>query len=260
MCGLFGFFPTSTTSSAPSSSDVSLLVRHSKQRGQDASGLITLNNRIYDIYRSDLTSVQLFQSLSQLSFNCLLGHSRLITDGLGDNQPVAYDDIAVIHNGIIVNHQALFDQYCIKRKYQIDTEILLALSAYHLDCGNPLSELPQFLFDSCQGTLSAAILFKKLESSFCFQTTAVYLCFKDSNILFSSEQFPLTQINCSSISQLRDTSAIFDVPTSNAPFGRNDLYKSALNPSFLPSLPNLRSSTHIEYREHNLRRCKKHSP
>ena len=56
-----------------------------------------------------------------------LGHSRLITDGAVDNQPVVSGGIVVFHNGIIVNADELFKSENIERYHEIDTEIIPAL-------------------------------------------------------------------------------------------------------------------------------------
>ncbi len=259
MCGLFGYFSSSNLhSSVPSSSDVDLLVHHSQQRGQDASGVIAFNENNYDLYRSDLRSTELLKSIPNLSPSFLLGHSRLITDGLNDNQPVAYSDIAAIHNGIIVNHEILFNEYSLPRKYQVDTEILVALSSYHLECGESLSTLPQFLLKCCKGTISAAILFKSLGKLLLLSNNgSLFYGRKGPNTFFSSEKFPLSMSNCHSIEQLRNSFVVFDSPISDRPFVNIDIYNSNIKPSFLPALPNVSSAKILEYRQPELRRCTK---
>ncbi len=64
----------------------------------------------------------------------VIGHSRLVTNGTEDihnnNQPVLKNGMACIHNGIIVNDKELWKKFPdLKREYEIDTEIILALIA-----------------------------------------------------------------------------------------------------------------------------------
>ena len=40
----------------------------------------------------------------------VLGHSCLITNGLGDNQPLVRDGVVMLHNCIVVNDEALWGE------------------------------------------------------------------------------------------------------------------------------------------------------
>ena len=79
------------------------LVKHSKQRGKDSSGLVYYENKGYKINRADYDVEKLLSNVKPYNSQVVLGHSRLITNGLGDNQPVVRGNICAIHNGIIVN-------------------------------------------------------------------------------------------------------------------------------------------------------------
>ena len=104
MCGIFGVI----SSSPVLKDDLGVLVKHAQQRGRDSSGLVTLVKSRYQIYRADYPISRLLSEVQLQTSNLVLGHSRLITNGLGDNQPVVRDDIAVLHNGIVVNDEAIW--------------------------------------------------------------------------------------------------------------------------------------------------------
>ena len=99
MCGIFGVISNNKISCQK----LKTLVNHSKQRGRDSSGLIHIKNDSYQINRSDYVIDKLLSKVRPFKSSVVLGHSRLITNGLGDNQPVVRGKIAAIHNGIIVN-------------------------------------------------------------------------------------------------------------------------------------------------------------
>ena len=62
----------------------------------------------------------------------ICGHSRLITNGLSDNQPINRNGIIVIHNGIVVNDEEIWAENKLKRYQKIDTEIIAALAEKYL--------------------------------------------------------------------------------------------------------------------------------
>ena len=55
--------------------------------------------------------------------NFILGHSRLVTNGFVDNQPIYRNDLILIHNGIITNCEDLWINGR-ERKQKIDSEII----------------------------------------------------------------------------------------------------------------------------------------
>lgn len=67
-----------------------------------------------------------------------IAHSRLVTNGRAElpqnNQPVRWGDVTVIHNGIIVNVDRLWQTYPqLSRHAEVDTEILAALISNAMD-------------------------------------------------------------------------------------------------------------------------------
>src|SRR5690606_4882700 len=117
MCGIFGI----VSKNEVKRSEINLLAEHARQRGKDSSGLIIGDEQKFDVYRADFDIRKLFFRTRLSSPKVVLGHSRLITNGLGDNQPVARNDVLVIHNGIVVNDSQLWEKLKLERKLEIDT-------------------------------------------------------------------------------------------------------------------------------------------
>ena len=99
MCGIFGFI----AKDAVNKKSLLALALHARQRGRDSSGLIYQDKIGYQVRRADYDIKQLISEVKPFHSPFVLGHSRLITNGLSDNQPVVRGGICVIHNGIIVN-------------------------------------------------------------------------------------------------------------------------------------------------------------
>lgn len=131
MCGIFGVISFSPVHA----DELNVLVKHAQQRGRDSSGLVTFINDAYHIYRADYPITRLLKEVRPQASHLVLGHSRLITNGLGDNQPVVRNGIVVLHNGIVVNDEALWAEIGKERTLQIDTEIIAGIAAAHLEIG-----------------------------------------------------------------------------------------------------------------------------
>ena len=154
MCGIFG----QISQSKINRKKLDKLVKHSEQRGVDSSGLIYNNNNKYKIYRADYNIKKLIKSVMPYDSNIVLGHSRLITNGLNDNQPVVRGDICVIHNGIITNEKNIWDQLSVERKYQIDSEVIVAIAEEHLKNDGKISEIQKKVFSLCKGIIACALV------------------------------------------------------------------------------------------------------
>lgn len=252
MCGIFGII----SSSAVPKADLAYLVEHSQQRGRDSSGLIAFNDGIYSIHRADFVVTRLLDEVRPDSSPLVMGHSRLITNGLEDNQPVVRDDVFVLHNGIVVNHEAIWGQLSKKRTLQIDTEVIAAIAAEYLENGGALADLPTRVLSLCRGVVACALALPKLGKLCLFSNNgSLYVGKKGEETVFASESFPLTEIGCEGIEQVMD--AVFvDIPQSLLPPKVND--RVARTTNLIPAL-SLSSSEEklLEFRHHNLRRCTK---
>ena len=138
MCGIFGVISNSINKSS-----LIKLVKHSKQRGVDSSGLIYYNESRYFVDRGDYDVGKLLNLASPYNSPLVFGHSRLITNGLSDNQPVIRDNVAVIHNGIIVNEEEIWVELQRKPLYKIDSEVILAIAEDVLENGGEIKDIPK---------------------------------------------------------------------------------------------------------------------
>ena len=82
MCGIFG----QISKDKINRKKFSQLVKHSKQRGVDSSGLIHFKENNYKVHRADYNIEKLLKEVKPYDSKIVLGHSRLITNGLADNQ------------------------------------------------------------------------------------------------------------------------------------------------------------------------------
>lgn len=85
MCGIFGIL----SSSGIDKSKLNTLVKHSKQRGTDSSGLLYYDEVKYNVDRADYDVERLLNKIRPFRSRIVLGHSRLITNGLCDNHVLA---------------------------------------------------------------------------------------------------------------------------------------------------------------------------
>ena len=213
MCGIFGVIGSFNES------DLNKVIVHSKQRGRDSSGLLWYTDvNGYTVRRSDGVIDDLRKSLSLRNAQLVAGHSRLITNGLEDNQPVVLESVAVIHNGIIVNHEELFVKFGLTRTLSIDTEIVVALTIEFLRLNNgKVSGLSKFILDECKGTVSVAIFIISLGKLVLASNNGSLYYGKRLNCLyFASEKYALNLINCVEVNQInRGSDVIIDIPNKD---------------------------------------------
>jgi glutamine---fructose-6-phosphate transaminase (isomerizing) len=175
---------------------------------------------------------------------------------LADNQPVLYEDVAVLHNGIIVNHEAAWEEIDKPRKLEIDTEVIAAIAAEHVEQGLPMELLSKRVFDTCRGVAACAVAFPRLGKLCLFSNNgSLYAGSKDGATYFSSERFPLESVACTDINEVRE-GLVLDIPSSEFGLTLSDRVERTKN-----LIPGLLSSNGeeklLQYSRHNLRRCTK---
>lgn len=218
--------------------------------------LISSGNRLI-LYRADQEiskSLKYLDALSNISF--VMGHSRLVTNGMTDNQPVFHNGACVIHNGIIVNADSLWNSTTRKRLQQIDTEIITSLVADHLDNGGNVEEIREVVLSACRGVVACAIALPKLGKLCLFSNNgSLYTGVKDNTTYFASEKFPLSKIHCREIVQIREHGLVLDIPSHEEDPDIEEFASSIRN--LVPALgaEKSREEALLEYRGHSLRRC-----
>ncbi|MCZ8293233.1 MAG: glucosamine 6-phosphate synthetase [Hylemonella sp.] len=237
-------------------SEINALVKHSQQRGRDSSGLVTYVDNTYHVYRADYPITRLLKEVRPQASHLVLGHSRLITNGLADNQPVVRDGVAVLHNGIVVNDEAIWAEIGKTRAQQIDTEVIAAIAAMHLEAGGELAQLPARILGLCRGVVACALILPKLGKLCLFSNNgSLYIGKKAQTTFFASEKYPLTVIGCEDVQQVRE--AVFvDIPASHAALDISD--RKERKTDLIPALSLSGAEEKLlEYRKHDLRRCTK---
>jgi len=211
VCGIFGY----VSSDRIQKKDFNELVRHSQQRGRDSSGVVFYDQGRYLIQRADYNITKLLSEVNVYRSSVAFGHSRLITNGCSDNQPVVRGNVLVLHNGIVVNHEDLWQKIVKKRRLEIDTEIIAGITERELEAGTELSRIPGKIMELCEGVVACALALPSFGKILLFSNDgSLYVGRKGSNILFASERYPLKVIGCTNIEQIRDAIQI-DIPKSN---------------------------------------------
>lgn len=251
MCGLFGIVGTEGINR----SNLEMLVQHARQRGRDSSGLMHGNGNIYSIERADFDIVKLIKSVQLRGSHVVVGHSRLITNGLADNQPVVRDGVCVFHNGIVVNHDALWSHVDKVRHQEIDSEIIAAIAVDHLEQGGAVSGIAAKVLNLCEGIVACALALPKLGKLCLFSNNgSLYHGTKDGAHYFASERFSLTQLDCEAVTQVRANGVVLDIPAITAEPTIHEHTQRTTN--LIPSLGTHKAEeAMLEYKRYTLRRC-----
>jgi len=252
MCGIFGII----SSSSIDEGDLSALAKHAQQRGRDSSGLMSYLNGAYQIDRADYPIMRLLKKKSLKNTNIVLGHSRLITNGLSDNQPVVREDIIVFHNGIVVNDQSIWGDLKTAQIFNVDTEVIAAIALDGLNENTPIQDIPQKILSTCDGVVACAMAVPRLGKLCLFSNNgSLYLGKKNDAWYYSSESFPLKQLGCTDVHQVT-APEFLDIPVSNEPAHISEEVSNRHD--LIPSLGSIAEEERLlEFRPHQLRRCTK---
>lgn len=250
MCGIFGIVSHETIQQK----DLWTLVKHSQQRGKDSSGLIFDLDHEYHAYRADYPITKLVKEVKPYSSKIVMGHSRLITNGMSDNQPVIRDGICVLHNGIVVNHEEVWAKISKERQLQIDTEVIAAIASHYIDQEENLENLPEKILELCKGVISCALAIPNKGKLILFSNNgSLYLGKKKDSIYFASESYPLTIMGCQEITQVLKA-VVIDIKLSQKTITIVD--KAVIKTNLIPSLPTISSEEKLlEYHKPALKRC-----
>lgn len=223
MCGIFGLSVGSKLELTPRIllSTINDLFKLSESRGKEAAGLAICKQDTIKIYKDSVSATSLirkktYKKLFERTLNnsdltksgglgqsiTIIGHSRLVTDGVseihGNNQPVLTSGLVGIHNGIIVNLEKLWQAFPdLRRYYDVDTEIVLALIRNFYSETNCVIEAVRSTFQLIEGTASIAVLFKDLDIMvLATNNGSLYYCSdQDKNLhIFASEYYILNSL------------------------------------------------------------------
>jgi glutamine---fructose-6-phosphate transaminase (isomerizing) len=262
MCGIFGIIQgnNKTIKDVLTKKEFNFFLKHAEVRGRDSSGYVTLESNKLKVTKRDLklTSVLDYKAIknSPLCF----GHSRLITNGSKDNQPLVMSENILIHNGIVVNVDQLFENNDYERKLEIDSEIILAIFNKSRANGLTIKDSINEIYKLCNGTISSVIYSKSDNSLILFSNNgSLYTGTLNGSTLFASEEFPLRELGCKEINQVYDPVEInldlhFDGKSTFIDIDETNTRKKDL----IPALGVLNGKEKLlEYKQHNLKRCTK---
>lgn len=252
MCGIFGLI----SDKGINNSHLRRLALHARQRGRDSSGLLYHKGDAYLVKRADYDIKQLLGKEKRFHTTAVMGHSRLITSGLADNQPVVRDGLCLIHNGIIVNEGEIWDSVDLPRHFQIDSEAIIAIAIKHLGEGGTLSELPEKVLAMCKGTVACALAIPRLGKVVVFSNNGSLFAGKDEGATyFSSERYSLEMVDCRDITQVWREGLIFDLPQAEEIIVTDN---HSRREDLIPAFKNVpQEKKLLQYPQPNLRRCTK---
>ena len=251
MCGIFGIISDGPVKRT----ELKLLAHHAEQRGKDSSGLFFPESNAYRLHRATRAITSLLEDVDFGAAPFCMGHSRLITNGLADNQPVYRDAVCVIHNGIVVNHEAIWSKLGKQRLQEIDTEVIAAIAAEVLEQGGGADEIAERVWDLCEGVVACALALPRLGKLCLFSNNgSLYLGRKGATIYFASENYPLKQLACETIEQIRRNGVVIDIPASALEPTVHERVQRTAN--LIPGLgAHQAEEKMLEYRRYTLRRC-----
>src|SRR5436190_20769198 len=178
MCGIFGVIVSRRTSLG--ARDVFKLFEAfgvaSQTRGREGSGVLasmagqTYVHRSPDAFDSFARSNAYRGLLARISAEraalergaLVIGHARLATHGSqgveSNNQPVGYDGIYCLHNGIVVNAPSLWrDLAPLQARTEVDSEVISALVAERMQADDGFAPAVRSALSRLDGEFSVAL-------------------------------------------------------------------------------------------------------
>jgi asparagine synthetase B (glutamine-hydrolysing) len=224
MCGIYGVIEININPDHDVRSIFSNLVLESESRGKEASGFVFSDITGGKIYKSSSAGSDLLKdanvkaamsSVTQKRLegikSCLIGHSRLVTNGSeenpNNNQPVVLDTMIGIHNGIMTNDENIKINKNISTLGELDSEVLFRHIANNYKEKGFFSKV-SFLssINDVKGTVNIASILKDIGKVLLFTNHGSLYVFSNKDIcIFASELWILeqvTELNHGSIEKL----------------------------------------------------------
>lgn len=251
MCGIFGIISDTNINL----NELAILAKHARQRGKDSSGFLQFDGSDYSISRHDSDLKKSIKKIKKKS-KITIGHSRLVTNSMVDNQPILKNNISVIHNGIIVNFEDLFDRFKFKQDLKVDTEIIVDLFYFFLNQNKDLKDVIETILSVIEGSASCVVHLAEKGKLLLFTNNgSLYWGKKNKNLYVSSEYFPLKKIKCTEIKNVTEP-IIVDVPITKEKILLQDYRVQRKN--LVPNISNtIISEKLLDYKKNKTQRCTK---
>lgn len=199
MCGIFGVVANGESEKAEELN--AELFKLSESRGKEASGLAGIAGNEIRVLKSPVPSKQLMRTPAYASYVrdvvrvprvATIGHSRLVTNGSqalhANNQPVSVGGAVGVHNGIIVNEQALSKKYALDCTSDLDTEVLFGLIRKQTSLVGGL----RTAYSEIQGVANVAMFATELDQlALATNSGSVYYARRGNLFAFASERYIL---------------------------------------------------------------------
>lgn len=209
MCGIFGLIAgkNAAITAEELNKGIEKLLLLSESRGKEASGICTITDKSIRIHKRCVRAKELIRTgeyrdimsgINGETKRTVMGHARMVTNGSShnpnNNQPVIRGDFVCIHNGIIVNDEAVWrDHPEMVRQDEVDTEVLLALLQKYGE-KDSIQEAFQKCLKELKGSLSIALIDKKSDRLLLYTNVgSLYIVLSKTRdmILFASERYIL---------------------------------------------------------------------
>lgn len=214
MCGIFGYYtPALSKSDTNCYREVTeTLFRLSESRGKEAAGLALADDSRVELLRAALPADKFITTQNFTSFwntflnSCAqdapfgaIGHARLVTNGLQDNehnnQPAIRDGVTLVHNGIILNDEALWARINKNPTANLDSEVLAASIAHGLANKETPNSVLASLFGAIKGNASIGFFTQDIPGLFIYTNNAsIYQIKLDDLFIFASERIFLQKL------------------------------------------------------------------
>lgn len=165
MCGITGYY---TKGNGKLYLD-SLLV-NSQVRGRDATGVAFVKDGEIVYVKSPMDATEFIKEKHYTHFiggeynpTISIGHTRAFTKGRPsnnlNNHPLISDlGFALIHNGVITNDDALFEEFKLERQGEVDSEVILRLIEYYLLKKDDMVEAIKSAISKLRGSIAIAVI------------------------------------------------------------------------------------------------------
>jgi glutamine---fructose-6-phosphate transaminase (isomerizing) len=179
MCGIFGQITLSSQRGSVEAwrNAIKDLFTLSESRGKEASGIALSTTDALVVYKDSVAATRMlatddyrlaveavltryFSEKKPGEYLAAIGHSRLVTNGLqgidANNQPVRHGDIVLVHNGIVVNVNAMWAELAAKPTADVDSEVIAAHMVTSINAGVDLKSAVSAAMSSIYGETSIA--------------------------------------------------------------------------------------------------------